>query len=211
LCDVVWVTTTTNWEALAAAARDRRTELGMRQQDVAKNGGPSHESVRQIEGALRDSYRRRTLVQLEQVLRWRQGTVDRILDGTAGDDPAAWDVNHDGRAGAAPAETMESRRYPDEPPHRTTLILGRAYQELLALPELRQYERVAADGVYKLMGEVIQAAARGDDGATASEQAAARRVPADVADLLGTAPKGEEPPGPRWPAREDVPEEARRT
>jgi transcriptional regulator with XRE-family HTH domain len=70
-----------SWEKLGVAVRDRRAELGMTQEDVAKGGGPSVETVRAIENnrAGRLSPRKRRA--LERVLQWQSGSVDAVVDG----------------------------------------------------------------------------------------------------------------------------------
>lgn len=74
--------TGTNWKTLATEVIRRRTQLQLRQTDVEKEGGPSAGTMRNIEQASRDSYAARTYVQLETALKWGDGVVRRILDGT---------------------------------------------------------------------------------------------------------------------------------
>jgi hypothetical protein len=73
-----------DWQRLADAVRERRTELGLTQEDARAAGGPSTATLRLIEGALQDSYQPSTLRELEKALRWERGSVVRIL---AGGDP----------------------------------------------------------------------------------------------------------------------------
>jgi len=75
--------TGTQWKTLATEVIRRRTQLHLRQADVEKEGGPSAGTMRNIEQASRSSYAARTFVQLETALKWGDGVVRRILDGTA--------------------------------------------------------------------------------------------------------------------------------
>lgn len=69
-----------DWDALASAVRERRAELRL-PQDLVSRGGPSEFTVRKIERGETDAIRSRTKTQLEQVLQWNRGDVDRILAG----------------------------------------------------------------------------------------------------------------------------------
>lgn len=71
------------WDELAAAVRRRRDQKQLRQSDLEARGGPSSGTVRNIEQATRTSYSPRTFVQLEHALDWPDGTVEKILAGTA--------------------------------------------------------------------------------------------------------------------------------
>jgi transcriptional regulator with XRE-family HTH domain len=77
-----------DWERLGAAVQARRTRLRLRQEDIAAAGGPSHATLRRLERGA--PLQGRTLERLEQVLNWKVGVIQAILDGTAGDDPDAW-------------------------------------------------------------------------------------------------------------------------
>ena len=74
-------TTTENWRLLAEKVIERRTQLGMTQQDVQAAGGPSTATLRNIEGAHQTSYRRVIKSRLERALGWRVGSVDAVLAG----------------------------------------------------------------------------------------------------------------------------------
>lgn len=74
-------TYTTTWQRLGHYVRERRLHLRLTQHDVAAAGGPSIATIRNIEAATHDSYRGRTLNQLEDVLGWERGSVDAILNG----------------------------------------------------------------------------------------------------------------------------------
>jgi len=70
-----------DWANLAAQVKDRREELGLTQEQVAASGGPSTATLRLIETNNAKSYRAKTFTQLETALRWRNGSVRRILAG----------------------------------------------------------------------------------------------------------------------------------
>lgn len=69
---------------LGPLIRERRTELGLTQSDVAARGGPSHQTLRNIEtGPQLPPLRDFTLTRLENVLLLRRGTIRRHLrEGT---------------------------------------------------------------------------------------------------------------------------------
>lgn len=79
-----------NWRRLGAAVQGRRNRLGLTQEEITERGGPSHSTLRRLERGDPGPYQGRTLVSLEQALDWRSGTVQAILEGTAGVDPTAW-------------------------------------------------------------------------------------------------------------------------
>ena len=70
-----------DWDRLAEHVRERRTELGMTQEDVRHAGGPSTATMRLIEGSLQKAYQPSILARLERALQWRPRSVQRILDG----------------------------------------------------------------------------------------------------------------------------------
>lgn len=74
-----------DWERLARHVRERREELGLTQEEVASRGGPSTATLRLIENNAGDSYRQKSLRQLEDALGWARGSVLAIL---AGEEPA---------------------------------------------------------------------------------------------------------------------------
>jgi hypothetical protein len=121
-----------DWSRLARYVIDRRNELGLTQEDVRAAGGPSTATLRNIEGALQDSYKPGSLAKLERVLGWATGSVRKILDGQ---EPG---IAHQG---AARLEHMASRRapgvaaphppdpladLPDDPDERLAEIVRRA-------------------------------------------------------------------------------------
>jgi hypothetical protein len=73
------------WRRLGRAVARRRTELRMTQSDVSAHGGPSLATMQAIEAARQDSYRDRTLADLEQALGWQRGSVESVL--FSGGDP----------------------------------------------------------------------------------------------------------------------------
>ena len=78
------MTANEDWARLAAAVKDRRTELRMTQQDVQDAGGPSSAKIREIENQRTSSFSTSKRRDLERVLRWAPGSVDATLHG---DDP----------------------------------------------------------------------------------------------------------------------------
>lgn len=67
---------------LGRAVRDRRTELRMTQDDVARAGGPSDVTVRNIESASVSRVNAGTLGKLDHALQWEAGTASAHLQGT---------------------------------------------------------------------------------------------------------------------------------
>jgi hypothetical protein len=70
-----------DWSRLARIVRERREDLGITQEQVAGNGGPSTATLRLIEGAAQETYRAKSLRQLEIGLRWMPGSVRSVLNG----------------------------------------------------------------------------------------------------------------------------------
>ena len=68
---------------LGRAVRDRRTELRMTQDDVARAGGPSDVTVRNLESASVSRVNAATLGKLDVALQWEPGTSSAHLQGTA--------------------------------------------------------------------------------------------------------------------------------
>lgn len=68
---------------LADAIAVRRARLGLNQEALAARGGPSGRTVRDIENARLDRFTPSTLSKLDRALDWRDGTSEKILDGTA--------------------------------------------------------------------------------------------------------------------------------
>lgn len=100
-----------DWQRLAKAVQTRRQELGVTVDQLAAQGGPSHQTLRNIERGVRSDYRRLTLTQLEQALGWKPGTAHAILGGTAGDDPEGWvRADFTGAGARVPAVSKEQAR-----------------------------------------------------------------------------------------------------
>lgn len=74
------MTTTTNHEALAKAVSARRAFLRLSRKQVEERGGPSHQTVWNIERAKGTEFRASTLLNLDVGLAWPQGTCARIAD-----------------------------------------------------------------------------------------------------------------------------------
>lgn len=68
---------------LGRAVRDRRTELRMTQDDVARAGGPSDVTVRNVESATVSRVNAGTLGKLDHALQWEVGTASSHLQGIA--------------------------------------------------------------------------------------------------------------------------------
>ena len=70
---------------LAKAARQRRIELGIDQEDVKRIGGPSTAITSKIEnGSYEHSDRSRSLAKLDRALRWVPGSAEGCyLNGTS--------------------------------------------------------------------------------------------------------------------------------
>jgi hypothetical protein len=94
-----------DWDRLAEFTRERRVELGLTQEDVRVEGGPSTATMRLIEGALQEGYQPATLRDLEKALQWEHGSVMRILNG--GDPVLA-------SAAPEPAPRYRDEDFPDE-------------------------------------------------------------------------------------------------
>lgn len=75
------MTSTRDWQRLAAYVVRRRAQLGLTQIEAAQRGGLSLDRLQAVEGAKRTSYRPATLVLLERALDWKDGSVDAVLVG----------------------------------------------------------------------------------------------------------------------------------
>lgn len=65
--------------SLGRAVVQRRTELGLSQEEVADSGGPSVASLRTIEHESAEAYRPKTLTSLDRALGWPVGTSAGLL------------------------------------------------------------------------------------------------------------------------------------
>lgn len=71
---------------------ERRIELGLTQSDVSARGGPSHQTLRNIEQAEElPPIRAFTATRLEQALRWQPGSISRAI--RFGEKPEPKDVS----------------------------------------------------------------------------------------------------------------------
>lgn len=70
-----------NLEALGQAVYDRRSQLGLTQDQVTKRGGPSDTTLTKIENAT-TTPSPSTLRKLDAGLAWTPGSARRVLDGT---------------------------------------------------------------------------------------------------------------------------------
>ncbi|MEB3367365.1 hypothetical protein [Saccharopolyspora mangrovi] len=79
-------------ELLARAIEVRRTELGLNRKDISARGGPTHQTVFELERSKKNRVSARTLRNLETALMFQPGTlVDDVLVGRQPlyDQPAA--------------------------------------------------------------------------------------------------------------------------
>jgi hypothetical protein len=101
---------TKDWDRLAEYVRERRVELGLTQEDIRMEGGPSTATMRLIEGALQENYQPATLRDLEKALQWEHGSVRRILSGgepAERPDPAVHAALHHGLDSFPSESTVE--------------------------------------------------------------------------------------------------------
>jgi transcriptional regulator with XRE-family HTH domain len=81
---------TQDWEYLGRTVRTRRLLLGLSQADVIAAGGPSDQTLRELERGESGIYRVRTMAALERVLKWAPGAIEAILKGGQ---PAAYEID----------------------------------------------------------------------------------------------------------------------
>lgn len=98
-----------DWPRLGHYVRERRTELGLTQEEIATRGGPSTATLRLIEGG-KGPFRAKSLRQLADALHWTAESPHAIL---AGREPAEAAGHHSGTRSAElePATGIE----PPEP------------------------------------------------------------------------------------------------
>lgn len=70
-----------DWRAYGRAVTERRSALGLTQEQLTAMGGPSTATLRLIEGALQDNYRSHTLYSLDRALGWSPGSHLSVLAG----------------------------------------------------------------------------------------------------------------------------------
>ena len=83
------------WVRVGEAVRARREALGLTQLDLARAAGVSETTVRVLETARRDSYRRPNLRAIASALGWPDDAIDRIRAGRPADEQL---VDRDDRA-----------------------------------------------------------------------------------------------------------------
>ena len=69
------------WDRLAEQVTTRRAYLGYSIAQLAAVSGLSTSTVDSLEHARKSSYDPATLAALEQALRWKQGSIERVLKG----------------------------------------------------------------------------------------------------------------------------------
>ena len=79
--DAVHMERTGGWKAIGAIARARRERLGLKQDDVARRGGPGVSTIGKFERGAQANYPWRTQHQIERALGWRQGVIDQYVRG----------------------------------------------------------------------------------------------------------------------------------
>lgn len=70
-----------DWPRLGRYVRERRTELGLTQEEIATRGGPSTATLRLIEGGEQTAFRAKSLRQLADALHWTRESPRAILQG----------------------------------------------------------------------------------------------------------------------------------
>lgn len=83
------------WERVAKAVTDRRTALGMTQEELASAALVSPTTIRYIETASRPAYRALTLARVAQALDWPSTRFVEVLAGGDADDEAETDLGDD--------------------------------------------------------------------------------------------------------------------
>lgn len=78
-----------DWRRFGQTIERRRLERGFSQEQLVKRGGPSHQTVRNIERGLAADYRPTTFRNLDRALDWPHGTAEKILRGSATDEEVA--------------------------------------------------------------------------------------------------------------------------
>jgi transcriptional regulator with XRE-family HTH domain len=123
-----------DWAHLGRLVRERRTELGLTQAEVHGGGGPSPATLYLIETGGRDTYRPQVLRRLERALRWRAGSVRRVLAGgqPVPDEEDATASPVGDRTGLAEGQAwMASFRRLPLSRHDKLLILSRLLEEVI--------------------------------------------------------------------------------
>ena len=114
-----------DWLRLGTYVRERRTELGLTQEEIATRGGPSTATLRLIEGG-KGPFRAKSLRQLADALHWTPESPRAI---TAGREPAeVLELHQD--SGAAinghavrPLASVSTEPEPEPPPAEVSISL----------------------------------------------------------------------------------------
>jgi hypothetical protein len=150
-----------DWPRLAAFVRDRRTDLGLTQEDVHAAGGPAPATMRLIEGALQLSYRPEILKRLEDALRWQRGSVRAVHEGR---EP----VPLEDAAGGAPSAAVPAAPRPAPSPDQGVRA---ALYAALALVNAPLREVVLAEARNGLLADPVERAIWDAPGLSAGERA----------------------------------------
>lgn len=71
--------TETGWQAIGRIARLRRERLGLKQEDLARYGGPKVSTVGKFERAAQDNFPLRTQHQMETALGWSRTIIEQVV------------------------------------------------------------------------------------------------------------------------------------
>ena len=99
--------TADDWKRLGKAIADRRFRLDLSQETLVKRGGPSHQTVRNIERGIPAEYRATTFRKFDRALNWPDGTTRKILDDTATEEDLIANVM--GGTGSASLDDLVTR------------------------------------------------------------------------------------------------------
>lgn len=120
----------------------------MNQAELKAIGGPSQSSVQSIEGGWQDTYRDRTIMDLERVLGWARGSVEGYLysgvEPTVVGEPAKAKEAHP--VGPSTEDAYVAHRHPDD--QRSA---GLTDDEVLAL--IRENRRMADELERRITGD----------------------------------------------------------
>lgn len=91
--------TESGWQAIGRIARLRRERLGLKQEDLARYGGPGVSTVGKFERAAQESFPLRTQHQMENALGWSRTIVEQVVnsieDGSLKAEDWEYDLVHE--------------------------------------------------------------------------------------------------------------------
>lgn len=102
------------WKRVGKAVRARRLELGIKTQvDLYAAGGPGVATISKIETGRSPSYEDQVIYRLEDVLRWKRGSVQGMLDGAKDGIPLPSEAETPASgSGFQPEKEYSNREYP---------------------------------------------------------------------------------------------------